>query len=86
MQVFTSGLDNIIRGRGIEMSITGMLIVFIALVTIALIISIMPLLLQGVAKFFPEKIEQPKPNKGITLEVIAAIGAALHRHKFAGKQ
>ena len=66
------------------MSITGMLIVFSALVLVSLFIACLPRGLGWINRIFPEPLDQhphpPQPRKpgdGIDEEVVVAIGAAI---------
>jgi len=75
--------DNIIAGNGISISITGMLIVFAALVLISLFIAMLPKLLPPLEKLFPEEHHHgsaPKKEKDHG-PVLAAIGYALYCKK-----
>ena len=76
-----SGMQKIVEGQGVDIALTGMLIVFIALGLITLFIVFLPNLLNIIAIAFPHK-----ETAGVTGEfaaeednVLAAIGFALHK-------
>lgn len=74
-------IQNILDGRGIEISIAGMLIVFAALALISLFIYYLPWFLRVFARMLPSE-EAPHGSAAPATsddEVIAAIGFALHR-------
>ncbi len=83
MDKFTFDLKNIAEGDGIAVSLTGMLIVFVALSMIALFIKVLPWALKKLSFLFP-KVEDthglpPRPLAADTPDdrLIAAIGFAL---------
>lgn len=77
--------QNIIDHNGFTLCLTGLLIVFVALISISLFIAFVPKLLGILDKFFPEEPkEQAKPSehrKVDRLENIAAIAYALHQER-----
>jgi oxaloacetate decarboxylase gamma subunit len=78
-------LQNIIDARGYAIAITGMSIVFVALSLISLFLALLPRMLRVLSKVFPEPASQPAapPLARVRAgddEIVAAIGAALHRH------
>ncbi|MBC8551180.1 MAG: OadG family protein [Candidatus Brocadiales bacterium] len=80
-------LQNIQDGRGIEIAIIGMLVVFTALASISAFISLLPSVLRIVNFIYPIKDSgfqlecSDTPND----EVLAAIGSVLHSTEI-GKQ
>lgn len=79
-------IQNILDGRGFDISITGMVVVFSALALISAFISLLPAVLRIVNRIFP----QDEASHAHSLsggshapenELIAAIGFALHREK-----
>ncbi|MDH3976062.1 MAG: OadG family protein [Deltaproteobacteria bacterium] len=83
MNKLNMSYDNIIAGNGIGISITGMLIVFSALILISLFISMLPKLLPALEKLFPEQHHHGaavKKEEDHT-PILAAIGYALYCKK-----
>lgn len=78
------GVQNIIDGEGFAVSITGMLIVFSALMFISLFIAVLPHILKFVARIFPEA--STETNKALEPDesIVAVIAAALYEKKFKG--
>ncbi len=78
------GVENIIDGQGVAVSVTGMLIVFFALMFISIFIAILPHVLKLVEKVFPE--EEIEANKSLAPEesIIAVIAMALYEKKYKG--
>ena len=76
-----SGIQNIVEGQGVDIAITGMLIVFLALGLITLFIAFLPNLLNIIVKLFPYKAVAGVSEKFAAEEdnVLAAIGFALHK-------
>lgn len=77
------GFDNIQRANGIGIAITGMLIVFTALVLISTFIALLPRVLNKLAALLPEEHEPvhtstPPPIAADDAAVVAAIGYVLH--------
>lgn len=79
------GMQGIRDGNGLAISITGMLIVFAALVGISLFIGFLPMVLAWIEPFFPESEGHHGPAASSTaagdgddenLRLIAAIGYA----------
>ena len=87
------GWQAIVEGNGIAISITGMLIVFTALVIISLFIALVPKLLKVLDPILPKghhHVAPPAPEQRTPLEqekVVAAIGLVLHTEmqKITGK-
>lgn len=76
--------QSVIDGQGIEISITGMLVVFTALILISFFITLLPHILEKVAKIYPLKEGVPASSDTTTTaedEVLAAIGFILHTKK-----
>lgn len=73
-------IQNILDGRGIEISIIGMLVVFTALTLISAFISLLPSVLRIVNLIYPIKDSgfQSKRSDTPEDEVLAAIGSVLH--------
>jgi Na+-transporting methylmalonyl-CoA/oxaloacetate decarboxylase gamma subunit len=76
-----TGIQNIVEGQGVDIAITGMLIVFLALGLITLFIAFLPNLLNIIVKLFPYKAVAGVSEKFAAEEdnVLAAIGFALHK-------
>ncbi|MFW5960162.1 MAG: OadG family protein [Chitinivibrionales bacterium] len=83
-------VQSVIDGRGLSISVTGMLSVFIALAVISLVVSWLPYLLSFVNRIVPEKEEVQKKKRpgragagsGAADEgVAAAVAAAYHYSK-----
>ena len=79
------GWQAIVDNNGIAISVTGMVIVFTALVVISLFISAMPMVLSALGPYLP-RIERhgeaPDPAEQLQADeeqVVAAIGFVLHR-------
>lgn len=78
------GLQGIADGNGLAVSITGMLIVFAALLGISLFIGFLPMVLARIEPFFPEVEGHHAPTGSSTqpedenLRLIAVIGYAKH--------
>lgn len=73
-------LQNILDGQGIEISIAGMLVVFVALALICSFIALLPAILDVVAKVYPPE-DDPAASRDSAKtegEILAAIGFALH--------
>jgi len=73
-------IQNILDGRGIEIAIIGMLVVFTALTLISAFISLLPSVLRIVNFIYPIKDSgfQSKCSDTPKDEVLAAIGSVLH--------
>ncbi|MDR4506357.1 MAG: OadG family protein [Candidatus Scalindua sp.] len=79
-------IQNILDGRGFDISITGMVVVFTALALISAFISLLPAILRIVNRIFPQEEASHAPSLSRSShtpenEVIAAIGFALHMAK-----
>lgn len=77
------GWFHVMQDQGIPIAVTGMLIVFAALVLISLFIAALPQLLAIIAKVLPEEPEHAAPqDRSPSLipdeAVLAAIGFVLH--------
>jgi oxaloacetate decarboxylase gamma subunit len=87
------GWEAIVEGNGIAISITGMLIVFAALVIISVFIALVPRLLELLDPVLPKghhHYATPSPDEQTPLDhekVVAAIGLVLHTElqKISGK-
>ncbi|MBX3436304.1 MAG: OadG family protein [Planctomycetaceae bacterium] len=84
------GLENITRAGGFGLALTGMTIVFIALVLVSLFIAGLPRLLPLVNSLLPEleghhgvtpAASTSAASAAVEEELIAAIGYALHVHR-----
>ena len=86
MQTLPYSFQNIIDGHGFSIAITGMLIVFAALVLISLFIAALPKVLEAVSGVFPEKVDShvQRASGSIDPSVVAAIGFALHQRASGG--
>ena len=85
MSEFDAGIQSIIDGRGLPIAIAGMSIVFVALSSIASLISLLPHALKRLAKYVPEvdhHAPRARPGGGdADLAAIAAAAAAYHTHR-----
>ncbi|WP_442484403.1 OadG family protein [Aeoliella sp. SH292] len=77
------GWAGVVEGRGIELTIVGMAIVFSALVIISLFIAALPKVLEWLDPYLPKGHgpDAPTRDEQTTLEeekVVAAIGLVLH--------
>ena len=82
------GIENIIDSDGLGISVTGICIVFAALILISLFIASLPHVLAALASILPPEVEHHAAAKAGTKSndhdeaVVAAIGFALHsRHR-----
>lgn len=76
-----SGIQNIVNGQGITITISGMLIVFAALAITSFFIYLLPIFLRIFARILPvEEASHHTPAFSAPPEdeVLAAIGFALH--------
>jgi Na+-transporting methylmalonyl-CoA/oxaloacetate decarboxylase gamma subunit len=87
MQNLTFSFQNIIQGDGLWISITGMLIVFSALLFISIFLSVLQKFLKMLEKKFPGIIQENQEQSGNNREneirdnrIIAAISYILHRN------
>ena len=76
------GVQNIISGNGVAVSIVGMLIVFSALTFITLFIAVMPHVLKLVAKIFPEESAHAPKALEPDESIVAVIATALYAKKY----
>ena len=84
MEAINIGVQNIIDGDGVAVSFTGMLIVFIALITISSAIAALPHFLVILSKFLPEKVKKipvSQETDSFGENVIAAISIAHHHNR-----
>ncbi|MFC1742732.1 OadG family protein [Candidatus Riflebacteria bacterium] len=77
------GIENIIQGKGFEITITGMLIVFAGLGLLSLAIYILPMAINFFDQLFvsAKKLEGKEQQKIVAdtdAEILAAIGLVLH--------
>lgn len=75
------GIRNILDGQGIDIAITGMLVVFAALALISTFIAILPSILWIVNTIYPPEEESHAQSGGTDIpedEILAAIWFALH--------
>ena len=80
MESLQYNFQNVIDSQGISIAITGMLIVFTALVLISLFITLLPRIVSALNHRFPEPAElTAAPGASTDPAVVAAIGLALHR-------
>jgi len=81
---YVFSFKKIMDGRGVSISVTGMLIVFMALVTITLFLLLLPRILKLVDRVYPE-VEDETLNGSQEIsedtEVVAAIGYAMLNNK-----
>lgn len=89
-------LQNVLEHHGIGLTITGMLIVFTALVLVSLFIAWLPRVLGAVGNWFPEVDlysaaaspalpRSPAPSSDAVDEaIVAAIGFVLHKRRDEG--
>ena len=78
-------------GRALGIAVTGMLIVFSALVVISVFISVLPGVLQRVATWLPEQFEPPAPADPESSypdedAIVAALGFILHTEMQRGSE
>ena len=87
METFQYSYQNVIDGQGISIAITGMLIVFTALVLISLFITVLPRIVSALNRRYPPapELSSITPTLSTDPAVGAAIGFALHlRDRGAG--
>lgn len=77
------GWEGVAQGRGIELTIVGLTIVFCALVVISLFITALPIVLDWLDPYLPKRHGHHAPTRDeqTTLDeekVVAAIGLVLH--------
>jgi len=81
-------IDNIAAGDGYSIALSGLAIVFFALVVVTVFISILPRMLAGLATVWPEEAAAPEATTSATAGddngVIAAIGYMVHAHQQGG--
>lgn len=86
MFLLASGLDGIRDNDGFAIAITGMVIVFSALVLISLALTALPKVLAVLAEYYPEKVEHSAPARRPAAgagdqETAAAAAFAMHLHR-----
>ena len=88
---FDFSWQNVVDGRAIEISLSGMLIVFTALLLISAYIALVPRILKILSPLLPAEKEPapavatgPRPDDIPQLELLAAIGYAYHCEQQAG--
>jgi Na+-transporting methylmalonyl-CoA/oxaloacetate decarboxylase gamma subunit len=90
MDNFTFSVKNIADGQGVGISITGMLIVFVALTVLAIFITILPHVLRKLEPYLPTVDEMhalPDREAPAANEQLAvAIGYALFKQQTSGKK
>ena len=78
-----SGIENITANNGIGVAITGMSIVFVALVLISVYIALLPKILNKLARIFPEdELQGGRPEEHVLaeeLELVVVVAASLKR-------
>ena len=84
--ILASALQKIHDADGFAIAVTGILIVFVALVLISGFLTALPRLLELLNRYFPEPVSHsPSPATtqadAATDEVVAAIAVALHTHR-----
>jgi oxaloacetate decarboxylase gamma subunit len=91
MTKFTFSVQNIVNGEGIGISITGMLIVFSALILISIFISVLPWVLKKLEFILPRGDEilgyeapRREPSGKVDESIAAAIGYALFKERMPG--
>ena len=87
METFQYTYQNVIDGQGIRIAITGMLIVFTALVLFSLFITVLPRIVSALNRRYPPapELSSSTPTLSTDPAVVAAIGFALHlRDRGAG--
>jgi Na+-transporting methylmalonyl-CoA/oxaloacetate decarboxylase gamma subunit len=84
MPEFDIGIQSIMDGRGMPIAAAGMTIVFVALSSIATIISVLPWLLRQLGKVVPETdrhASRSRPAGDNDVAAVAAAAAAYHIHR-----
>lgn len=80
-----SGLENITAHNGVGMAVTGMTIVFVALVLISGYIALLPKVLKKLSRIFPEEestIDRYEdPNFAEELQLAVVVAAALKKRR-----
>ena len=67
--------------EGVPLALTGLFIVFAALLLISLFLLILPILARPLANFFPEDHHAPAVAEEPSPEVLAALAASLHHQR-----
>jgi oxaloacetate decarboxylase gamma subunit len=80
-----SGIENITANNGIGIALTGMTIVFIALVLISGYIALLPKVLKKLSRFFPEDelpvARSEDPDFAEELRMAVVVAAALKKRR-----
>ncbi|MBR9974294.1 MAG: OadG family protein [Bacteroidetes bacterium] len=77
-----SGIESIVQGDGVMISIVGIIIVFAALTIITLLIRVLKLIGQPKKPSAPAEDSGKPVKNGVSGEVVAAIALALQTHLF----
>ena len=77
------GINNILEAKGFGIAITGLTIVFVALLLISVFIALLPRLMEVLSVIFPEEHAEAAPaaRSVVDEELVAAIGFALHQRE-----
>jgi oxaloacetate decarboxylase gamma subunit len=78
VQELSFSYQNILAGQGFGLAFAGLSIVFVALGLVALFVALLPRVLWVVNHYIPEEHGPAPPQRADELEVVAAIGYALH--------
>lgn len=78
VQELSFSYQNIVAGQGLGLAFAGMSIVFVALGLVTLFVALLPRVLLLVNRYIPEEHSPAPPQSADELEVVAAIGYALH--------
>ncbi|MBI9109820.1 OadG family protein [Maridesulfovibrio ferrireducens] len=86
MQEMVFSWQHVVNGDGVALSITGMSIVFVALMLVSLYIAMLPRLAGFFNKIIPPAahhcgVEAPPPSGPAEAEIVAAAVAYLHKNK-----
>ena len=91
MQQVSFGWQNVVNGNGVAVSITGMSIVFVALILVSIYIALLPKLAGLLNKIIPPAthrhgVEPTVPASGFKTgpseaEIVAVASAYLHKNK-----
>ena len=85
MPLLATGIDALSRHNGFAIALTGMTIVFTALVLISLALTALPKVLRVLNDYFPEKVKPTasakKKSRVGEHEIAAAAAFAMHLHR-----
>ncbi|SDK94883.1 oxaloacetate decarboxylase, gamma subunit [Maridesulfovibrio ferrireducens] len=85
MQEMVFSWQHVVNGNGLAISITGMGIVFVALMLVSLYIAMLPRLAGFFNKIIPPAAHhcgmEPAPSGPVEAEIVAAAVAYLHKNK-----